>query len=77
MGPDQCREARALLRWTQHELAKAADVPLWFVVAFEDADAPAFLAHYEIDLREALEDAGVRFDGDDVTYAPKGKGEVH
>jgi hypothetical protein len=66
MSPDQCREARGLLRWSQGELADAADVPSWFVVAFEDEDSPAFLAHYEIALGEALEAAGIDFEMDDV-----------
>jgi transcriptional regulator with XRE-family HTH domain len=84
MTPDQCREARELLRWTQGELAEAADVPSWFVVAFEDEDSPAFLAHYEIAMREALEAAGINFETDDVqfkpagvTYSPRGKDELN
>jgi hypothetical protein len=35
MTPDQCRAARERLNWTRDELRKAADVPLWFVAAFE------------------------------------------
>jgi hypothetical protein len=36
--------------------------PLWFIAAFEDCKAtPDFLAGYEIDLRAALESAGVEF----------------
>jgi DNA-binding XRE family transcriptional regulator len=61
MTPGQCREARQKLNWTQQELAKAADVPLWFICAFEDDDAPESLLHYEIALREALEDVGIGF----------------
>ena len=74
MSPDQCREARGPLRWSQRDLAVAADVPLWFVIAFEDGDSPAFLAAHEVDLREALEAAGIRFDGDVVTFAAEGHG---
>jgi DNA-binding XRE family transcriptional regulator len=59
--PDQCREARRLLRWTQRDLADAADVQLWFVVAFEDGDSPAFLLHYKIALRKTLERVGIGF----------------
>ena len=55
MSPDDCREARELLGWTEGDLAAAADVPLWFVIAFEDEDSPEFLTHYEIALCEALE----------------------
>ncbi|MGD0184697.1 MAG: hypothetical protein ABSC25_05540 [Roseiarcus sp.] len=80
MSPDDCREARELLQWSQRDLAAAADVPLWFVVAFEDGDSPAFLAHYEIALREALEAVGIGFpfeiedgqiDPAGVTYSPR------
>ena len=35
MTPDQCRAAREHRNWTRDELRKAADVPLWFVTAFE------------------------------------------
>ena len=69
MSPDQCREARGLLLWSQRGLAAAAGVPLWFVIAFEDEDSPALMAGHEVDLREALEAAGIKFDGDDVTLA--------
>ena len=73
MSPDQCLEARDLLRWSQGDLAAAADVPLWFVIVFEDEDSPTFLAGHEVDLREALEAAGIKFDGGDVTFAPGGR----
>jgi hypothetical protein len=76
MSPDQCREARGLLQWSQHDLAAAADVPPWFVIAFEDGDSPASLADHEVDLREALEAAGIKFDGDDVTLA-SGRGKLN
>ena len=75
MSPDQCREARGLLRWSQGDLAAAADVPLWFVIAFEDEDSPIFLASHEVDLRDALKAAGIKFDGDDVTLTPEGRGK--
>jgi hypothetical protein len=76
MSPGQCREARDLLRWSHGDLAAAADVPLWFVIAFEDEDSPAVMTGREADLREALEAAGIKFDGDDVTLAP-GRGRVN
>ena len=48
--------ARERLDWTRLELAAAADVPLWFIAAFEDGKAtPDFLAGYEVDLRTARE----------------------
>jgi hypothetical protein len=86
VSPDQCREARGLLGWSQGELADAADVPSWFVVAFEDEDSPAFLAHYEIALCEALEAAGIDFPVEiengqfkpaGVTYSPRGNDELN
>jgi hypothetical protein len=56
MTGEQCRTARERLDWTRLELAAAADVPLWFIAAFEDGKAtPDFLAGYEVDLRTALE----------------------
>jgi ribosome-binding protein aMBF1 (putative translation factor) len=62
MTGDQCREARERLDWTRFELATAAEVPLWFIAAFEDGKAtPDFLAGYEVDLSAALESAGLRF----------------
>jgi hypothetical protein len=74
MGPDQSREARGLLRWSQGDLAAVASVPLWFVIAFEDGDSPALMAGHEVDLREALEAAGIKFDGDDVTLTSSERG---
>ena len=57
MTGEQCREARERVNWTRDELAEAADVPLWFIAAFEDGKAtPDILAAYEVDLRAALED---------------------
>jgi hypothetical protein len=86
MTPEQCRQARERLGWRRYDLAKAADVPLWFVARFEtDMEPPAFLADYEIAMREALERCGIGFpfqlaDGRmsalDVTYAPKDKDEA-
>jgi ribosome-binding protein aMBF1 (putative translation factor) len=62
MTGDQCRNARERLDWTRFELATAAEVPLWFIAAFEDGKAtPDFLVAYEVDLSEALESAGVEF----------------
>jgi hypothetical protein len=81
MSPDQCRAARERLNWSRHDLSQAADVPLWFIAAFEDGkETPAFLAGYEIDMRNALESVGIGFpseaiDGQvapaGITYSPK------
>ena len=62
MSPEQCREARERLNWTRHELAVAAEVPLWFIASFEEGtETAAFLAHYELAIRQALEDVGIGF----------------
>jgi hypothetical protein len=86
MSPEQCREARARLNWTRHELAVAAEVPLWFIAAFEEGtETAAFLAHYELAIRQALEDVGIGFpyvleNGEAkparVTYSPRDKNET-
>ena len=60
MTPAQCRAARALLNWTQNELAAAAEVDEATVRNFENersAHQPATLAM----MRGALEDSGVEF----------------
>ena len=59
MTPDQCRAARERRNWTPDELRKAADVPLWFVAAFEDGkETPGFLVCWEVAMAAALGDAG-------------------
>jgi hypothetical protein len=88
MSPEQCREARERLKWSRHDLAVAADVPLWFIAAFEEQNdtAAAFLAHYELAMRDALEAVGIGFPFEiangrvapaGVTYSPRDKGETH
>ena len=62
MTGDQCRKARERLNWARHELATVADVPARFIAVFEDGKGtPDFLAGYEVELRAALESAGVEF----------------
>ena len=59
MTPDQCRAAREHRNWTRDELCKVADVPLWFVAAFEDGkETPGFLVCWEVAMEAALGDAG-------------------
>src|SRR5579863_1522187 len=59
MTPDQCRAAREHRNWTRDELRKAADVPLWFVAAFEDGrETPSFLVCWEVAMQAALGDTG-------------------
>lgn len=57
--PDQCLEARNVLKWTRRELADAAGVTLWAVAAFEDGRE--VLPFYEIEIRAALEAVGIGF----------------
>jgi hypothetical protein len=62
VSPDQCRAAREHLNWTRRELSEATDVPLWFIVAFEEGkEMAAFLAGHEISMRDAFEAVGVGF----------------
>ena len=85
MSPDQCRAGRERLNWTRRELSEATDVPLWFIAAFEDGkETFAFLAGYELAMRDAFEAFGIGFqfeieDGKakpaGVTYAPRESGE--
>jgi predicted transcriptional regulator len=83
MSPDQCREARTILKWTRRELADTAGVTLWVVAAFEDGRD--ILPHYEIEIRAALEAVGIGFpleiaDGQvkpaGVTYSPRGRDQA-
>jgi transcriptional regulator with XRE-family HTH domain len=60
MTPAQCRAARALIEWTQPNLAEAAQLGLSTVVDFEKsrrAVSPEAVAA----IRRALEEAGVIF----------------
>jgi DNA-binding XRE family transcriptional regulator len=57
--PGQCRAARALLDWTQIDLAKTAGVGQWTVSNFERSKLVA--AESITKMRLALEDAGIKF----------------
>lgn len=65
ISPRQCRAARALLGWTQDDLAAAAAAGRRTCIKFENGETVA--ARTVIDLARALEGAGVIFlseDGD-------------
>jgi transcriptional regulator with XRE-family HTH domain len=60
MTPAQCRAARALLDWTQDDLAAAAQVGVVTLRQFERGVSQPRRAIVAA-LRRALEEAGVRF----------------
>ena len=60
MTPAQCRAARALLNWSQAQLADAARVGVVTVRQFEGEKAVPRNATLEV-LSRALETAGVEF----------------
>jgi transcriptional regulator with XRE-family HTH domain len=60
MQSNQCRAARALLKWSQTQLAESSGVALSTVADFEiDKREPR--ADNLSAMREALEDAGIEF----------------
>lgn len=60
MKPAQCRAARALLDWSQQQLADAAGVGVVTVRQLEAGSSQPRRATMEV-LRRALESAGVQF----------------
>ena len=60
MNPAQCRAARALLDWTQPELAQAAGLGLSTIIDFERVRR-ALSEDAIRSIRDALETAGVEF----------------
>ncbi|RWP06706.1 transcriptional regulator [Mesorhizobium sp.] len=61
MTPSQCRAARALLDWTQPNLADAAKLGLSTVVDFEKQRRKTISEDAKTAMRTALEAAGVEF----------------
>lgn len=68
MTPVQCRQARGLLGWTEADLARAADVSVLRVRAFEAGQLAGQRRAIEW-MQRALEGAGVRFAASDDTQA--------
>ena len=69
LTPEQCRAARALLDWTQDELAAAAEVSRSTVRGFEAGQRDMQRATMAA-IRRALEGAGVSFLDADGTSGP-------
>ncbi|MCB9701886.1 MAG: transcriptional regulator [Myxococcales bacterium] len=66
MTPEQCRAARALLRWTVQDLHKASGVAAHTISTFEARSAPdrKFRTATLTTLQLAFERAGIEFLGD-------------
>jgi hypothetical protein len=84
VSPDQCRQARDVLKRTPRELAEAAAVTLWVVAAFEEGREVS--PTHEEAIRSALEAVGIGFpfeiaDGRarpaGVNYSPRDRKEGH
>lgn len=64
ISPAQCRAARALLDWSQADLALKAEVGVVTVRQFEGSQAAPRRSTLDV-LRRALESAGVQFTNGD------------
>ena len=60
ISPAQCRAARALLKWTQEDLAARCDVSVTTIRTFETEATAAYARTREI-LKATLEVAGIEF----------------
>jgi DNA-binding XRE family transcriptional regulator len=84
VSPEQCRQARDILKWAREELAQAAGVSPWVVAAFEEErEVPPA---YRDAIRAALESVGIGFPFEiekdcarpaGVTYSPLDRRETH
>ena len=64
ISPAQCRGARGLLDWTQADLAQKVGIALRTVRDFESGKRKP-LQIVRISIKQALEEAGIEFLGDD------------
>lgn len=71
MTPEQSRAARALLNWTQPQLAEAAHVGLSTIRDFETGKRQPIVNNLAA-ISSALESAGIQFVDDGVTASGKG-----
>lgn len=60
LSPAQCRAARALIQWSQDDLAKAAKVAKPTIANFEAGNSQPY-DRTLVDIRRALETAGTEF----------------
>jgi DNA-binding XRE family transcriptional regulator len=77
IDPDQCRAARAYLGWGRKELANRAGVDEDTVYNFEARRVVRFKTirtkpETRARFRRAFEDAGLRFDGNDMVMIWRG-----
>ncbi|QJE74859.1 helix-turn-helix transcriptional regulator [Aerophototrophica crusticola] len=66
--PAQCRAARALIRWSQTDLAKASGISVPTIAEFEREMDRQLQPRTLRDLRKALEDQGVSFSFDESGF---------
>ena len=69
MTPAQCRAARALLRWSQEDLARTAEINAVTLRNYENEKTTAQRASISV-MRQAFETAGVVFTESDRELGP-------
>jgi len=74
LTPAQCRAARALLKWSQDELAEVSQVAKSTIALFELEKRQPYDRTLD-DLRDALEAAGVEFTNGDQPGVRMRKGK--
>jgi transcriptional regulator with XRE-family HTH domain len=77
IGPEQCRAARALLGWSQEDLARASGVSRATLIDFERGERQPIASNLKM-IQAALERAGIEFtitsDNRVGVTGPKSKG---
>lgn len=61
---NQCRAARAWLRWTQHDLAQRCEISAETVRHFEAGRTTSLIPVVESAIVKAFEDAGIMLDAE-------------
>jgi transcriptional regulator with XRE-family HTH domain len=64
MTPSQCRAARALLNWTQDDLARAAEIGVATVRNFENEKSTPQRSSLKL-IQQAFEAVGIQFTNGD------------